>query len=57
MPLPQFDKLPSNACPDLSPYLIHLTKNTKAEDDYSALIISSTYWRVGRDGEKASSRT
>lgn len=36
MSLPQFDELPFNARPDLSPYLIHLTKNTKREDQYSA---------------------
>jgi hypothetical protein len=36
MPLPQFDDLPFNTRPDLSPYLIHLTKNTKKEDKYSA---------------------
>src|SRR5262245_48015157 len=35
MPLPQFDELPFNARPDLTPYLIHLTKNTKADDEYS----------------------
>ena len=34
MPLPQFDELPFNARPDLTPYLIHLTKNTK-KDKYS----------------------
>jgi hypothetical protein len=31
-----FDQLPFNKRPDLSPYLIHLTKNTKSLDDYSA---------------------
>jgi hypothetical protein len=36
MPHPAFDELPFNVRPDLSPYLIHLTKNTKATDDYSA---------------------
>jgi hypothetical protein len=36
MSLPQFDDLPFNARPDLAPYLIHLTKNTKSDDDYSA---------------------
>lgn len=35
MPLPQFDELPFNARPDLTPYLIHLTKNTKKDDKYS----------------------
>jgi|SRR5581483_6462989 len=32
-----FDELPFNARPDLTPYLIHLTKNTQTEDEYSAL--------------------
>ena len=36
MPLPKFDDLPFNARPDLSPYLIHLTKNTEKDDGYSA---------------------
>lgn len=36
MSYPAFDDLPFNARPDLTPYVIHLTKNTKAEDDYSA---------------------
>ena len=37
MGLPQFDDLPFNARPDLTPYLIHLTKNTEAENGKSAL--------------------
>jgi hypothetical protein len=36
MALPTFDELPFNARPDLTPYLLHLTKNTKADDQYSA---------------------
>lgn len=36
MTLPKFDDLPFNARPDLTPYLIHLTKNTDAEDNHSA---------------------
>lgn len=36
MPLPAFDELPFNARPDLTPYLLHLTKNTEPEDDLSA---------------------
>jgi len=36
MPLPQFDELPFNSRPDLTPYLLHLTKNTNAEDEFSA---------------------
>ena len=37
MPLPEFEDLPFEERPDLTPYLIHLTKNTKTEDGYSAL--------------------
>src|SRR5579864_2383698 len=33
---PDFEDLPFFERPDLTPYLVHLTKNTKAEDDYSA---------------------
>lgn len=33
---PGFEDLPFFERPDLTPYLIHLTKNTKADDDYSA---------------------
>ena len=33
---PTFDELPFNARPDLTPYLIHLTKNTLPEDEFSA---------------------
>ena len=36
MSLPEFDDLPFNVRPDLTPYLIHLTKNTKERDRYSA---------------------
>lgn len=36
MSRPGFDDLPFHVRPDLSPYIIHLTKNTKKEDDYSA---------------------
>lgn len=36
MGLPQFDDLPFNSRPDLTPYLIHLTKNTNADDEHSA---------------------
>jgi hypothetical protein len=32
----QFDDLPFNARPDLTPYLVHLTKNTKRKDGFSA---------------------
>jgi hypothetical protein len=33
---PDFEDLPFFERPDLTPYLVHLTKNTKAADDYSA---------------------
>ena len=33
---PDFEDLPFFERPDLTPYLIHLTKNTKADDDFSA---------------------
>lgn len=36
MPLPDFDDLPFNERPDLSPYVIHLTKNSQTEDGCSA---------------------
>jgi hypothetical protein len=32
----EFDDLPFNVRPDLTPYLLHLTKNTKVDDGYSA---------------------
>jgi hypothetical protein len=34
--MPNFEDLPFFERPDLTPYLIHLTKNTKASDDFSA---------------------
>lgn len=33
---PEFEELPFSERPDLTPYLIHLTKNTESEDKYSA---------------------
>jgi hypothetical protein len=33
---PDFEDLPFFKRPDLTPYLVHLTKNTKVADDYSA---------------------
>lgn len=36
MAYPEFEDLPFFERPDLTPYLIHLTKNTKADDDFSA---------------------
>lgn len=32
----EYENLPFNVRPDLSPYIVHLTKNTKNEDDFSA---------------------
>lgn len=32
----EFEDFPFDTRPDLSPYLVHFTKNTKKEDDYSA---------------------
>jgi hypothetical protein len=34
--LPEFEDLPLYERPGLTPYLIHLTKNTEQEDRYSA---------------------
>ena len=36
MRLPEFEDLPFYERPDLTPYIVHLTKNTKQEDDFSA---------------------
>jgi hypothetical protein len=36
MSRPEFEDLPFFERPDLTPYLIHLTKNTKASDEFSA---------------------
>jgi hypothetical protein len=33
---PEFEGLPFNEHPDLTPYLIHLTKNTLKDDKYTA---------------------
>ena len=48
MSYPTFDDLPFNKRPDLSPYLIHLTKNTKLKDDYSAYVNGGS--KPGRRG-------
>lgn len=34
--MPQFDELPFRDRPDLSPYLLHFTKNTEGKDSYTA---------------------
>lgn len=36
MPLPEFEDLPFYERPDLTPYLVHLTKNAKQDDGFSA---------------------
>jgi len=36
MALPEFEDLPFYERPDLTPYLVHLTKNTRKEDGFSA---------------------
>lgn len=36
MAYPTFDELPFNSRPDLSPYVIHLTKNTESDNQRSA---------------------
>lgn len=56
MSYPTFDDLPFNKRPDLSPYLIHLTKNTKRKDDYSAyenlvnILQKGKIWGSGKAG-------
>ena len=53
---PAFDDLPFNKRPDLSPYLIHLTKNTKSKDDFSAyenlvhILQTGRIWGSGKGG-------
>lgn len=48
MQLPQFDDLPFNARPDLSPYLLHLTKNTKKPTEKSAFKNLVSILKTGR---------
>ena len=56
MAYPSFDDLPFNKRPDLSPYLIHLTKNTKRQDEYTAydnlvnILKTGTIWGSGKAG-------
>ncbi|NOH56390.1 hypothetical protein F0266_26175 [Vibrio coralliilyticus] len=44
----EFGDLPFDTRPDLSPFLIHLTKNTKEEDDYSAYQNLISILKTGR---------
>ena len=48
MAYPSFDELPFNSRPDLSPYVIHLTKNTEADDEYSAYQNLVSILRTGK---------
>lgn len=64
MSLPSFDDLPFNARPDLTPYVIHLTKNSKRKNDCSAydnlvnILVTGRIWgskpRVGMIKGKSS---
>lgn len=51
-----FDDLPFKERPDISPYLIHLTKNTIKDDDYSAfdnlvsILKNGCIWGSGNEG-------
>lgn len=51
-----FDDLPFNKRPDLSPYLIHLTKNTKRNDEYTSydnlihILKTGVIWGSGKGG-------
>jgi hypothetical protein len=54
MPLPEFDELPFNVRPDLSPYLIHLTKNTEGKNGKSAF---DNLIRILKRGELIGSTT
>lgn len=53
---PSFEELPFYDRPDLTPYLVHLTKNTKRHDDFSALdnlisiLQTGEIWGSGRSG-------
>ncbi len=48
MIMPTFQELPFNSRPDLTPYLLHMTKNTKADDEYSAYDNLVSILQVGR---------
>lgn len=45
-----FEELPFYDRPDLTPYLVHLTKNTKKDDDYSALDYLASILMTGKFG-------
>jgi hypothetical protein len=48
MMLPGFEDLPFYDRPDLTPYLIHLTKNTKEADGFSAFDNLVSILKTGR---------
>jgi hypothetical protein len=48
MPLPSFDDLPFNARPDLTPYIVHLTKNSKRRNHFSAYDNLVSILKTGR---------
>ena len=48
MALPEFEDVPFDERPDLTPYLIHLTKNTKAADKFSALDNLTNILQLGK---------
>ena len=51
MAYPEFEEyLPFFERPDLTPYLIHLTKNTKADDDFSAFQNLISILQAGKSG-------
>lgn len=56
MPIDDSNALPFFQRPDLSPFLVHLTKNTKKEDDYSAfdnlvnILMTGEIFGSGTDG-------
>lgn len=55
MSRPDFKDLPFRERPDLTPYLVHLTKNTRAEDEYSAfdnLVNILRYGEIWESSEK-----
>ena len=54
--MPKFSELPFNSRPDLTPYLLHMTKNTNTEDEHSAfdnlvsILKTGRIWGTGRKG-------
>jgi hypothetical protein len=54
--VPKFKDLPFNSRPDLTPYLLHMTKNTNAKDEFSAfdnlvhILETGIIWGTGKKG-------